>query len=257
MLPFLFVVLLSLQWVAGDTIPRIARQHKSAASPRVLSQLLVPSSPKFALRDNGDGCSDGFHACPNFSSACAPDGSFCCSSVTNCPNNTNCFGSDQCCPQDAQTCGGLACCDAGATCCNGNTDCCDSGSFCCNDSFGGCCSDGTSCIAGSFHCSSGGSGGNPPITAPSPLPSQSSLTQSPSVPTFSPPVVGTLPSTIGGVSPTFFLPSSSSTATASATSTVPGFGGLSGSPHSISLPSMGKTAGLAAVVCMIAYSAIF
>ncbi|KAG6372976.1 hypothetical protein JVT61DRAFT_1725 [Boletus reticuloceps] len=257
MLPFLsgFVVLLSMQWVAGDNIPRIARQHTSAALPRVLSQLLIPSSPKFALSDNGGGCTGGYHVCPNFPNICTLDGSHCCSSVMSCPDNTNCFGFGQCCPQDAQTCGGLACCDASATCCDsGITICCSAGYFCCADSYSGCCPNGTFCIAGSNLCSGDGSGGGGShTTSPSsPFPSQSSLTQSFSVPTFTPAVVSTLLSIVSDVTSTFFTPSSSSTATASATSTVPGSGGQSGSPHSISMPSIGQAVGLAAVVCIIA-----
>ncbi|KAF8443797.1 hypothetical protein L210DRAFT_3532231 [Boletus edulis BED1] len=257
MLSFLFVVFLSLQWVAGDTIPRIARQHKSAASPRVLSQLLIPSSPKIALSDISGGCPGGFHVCPNFPNICTPDGSHCCSSIMNCPDNTNCFGFGQCCPQDAQICDGLFCCDAGATCCgSGHTICCSAGYFCCADSYSGCCPNGTLCIAGNNSCSGDGSGGGGShTTSPSTsFPSQSSLTQSFSAPTVTPAIVSTLLSILSDVtSGTFLALSSSSTATASATSTVPGSGGQSGSPHSISMFPIGKAVGLAAVVYMIVF----
>ena len=60
MLPLLFTLLLCFQWVAADDAARLDRQHKAAASPHVLSQLLVKSSPKFALRASGDGCATGW-----------------------------------------------------------------------------------------------------------------------------------------------------------------------------------------------------
>ncbi|KAF8551618.1 hypothetical protein OG21DRAFT_256418 [Imleria badia] len=141
MLPHFFTLLLSLQLVAGNDTPQIARQHNSAALPTVLSQLLAPSNAKFVLRDNGDGCANGWHRCtPNFPTACAPDGSYCCTAKTTCPNDTNCQTAD-CCPKNAQTCGGRNCCKPESVCCSDN-GCCGSGSFCCN---GGCCPNGTSC----------------------------------------------------------------------------------------------------------------
>ena len=100
MLPLLFALLLSLQCVAGDNLlPRTARQHSSAVLPHVLSQLLVSPNPKFVLRDNGDGCANGWRefvfllpgdakissdVCPNFPDECAPDGSFCVWSFVMC-----------------------------------------------------------------------------------------------------------------------------------------------------------------------------
>jgi hypothetical protein len=60
MLQLLFALLLCFQWVAGDDGARLDRQHKAAASPHVLSQLLVKPNPKFALRDSGDGCATGW-----------------------------------------------------------------------------------------------------------------------------------------------------------------------------------------------------
>lgn len=61
MLPFIFTLLLCFQWVAADDA-RLDRQPKAAtaASPHVLSQLLVKPSPKFALRDTGDSCGTGW-----------------------------------------------------------------------------------------------------------------------------------------------------------------------------------------------------
>jgi len=61
MLPLLFALLLCLQWVAGQDGAEFDRQHKtSASSPHVLSQLLVPPNPKFAVRAPGDGCPTGY-----------------------------------------------------------------------------------------------------------------------------------------------------------------------------------------------------
>ncbi|KAF8551617.1 hypothetical protein OG21DRAFT_1512521 [Imleria badia] len=241
MLPLLFTLLLSLQWVAGDNLsPRSARQHNSAASPHVLSQLLVLPNPKFVLRA---GCANGWQVCPNFPNECAPDGSFCCSDgLTNCPDGTNCQ-TGGCCPQNSQTCGGQLCCDPGATCCSGNSGCCDVGSFCCNDQYGGCCPAGTSCTADDT-CSGVGSGGGSGGSGGSgPLPS------SPPLPTFSPTAL--IP-TIGGITPTVITAPSSSSPIAVASST-PGLGAASGSPHCISMTSIGKTVGLAVVVSIISF----
>ena len=98
MLPSIFTLLLCFQWVAADDA-RLDRQPKAAtaASPHVLSQLLVKPSPKFALRDTGDSCGTGWRElcfffprfsaptdtgiyqdiCPNFSDDCAQDGYYC------------------------------------------------------------------------------------------------------------------------------------------------------------------------------------
>ena len=86
----LFSLLLCLQLVAADTIPRI--QHaNSAVTPHVIRELLAHN----VKRDNSDGCPSGycefvvpcFHTptdhrmciavCSNFPGTCAQDGSYC------------------------------------------------------------------------------------------------------------------------------------------------------------------------------------
>lgn len=63
MFPFLFVLLLPcLRFVAAENVPRLVAQHKnnSAASSRILSQLLPAHNLEFTLRDNSDGCASGW-----------------------------------------------------------------------------------------------------------------------------------------------------------------------------------------------------